>query len=616
MMNAPRFLAVMIASLIAGFAGLNLLSRAMLDGVRLDLTERGLYQLSRGGEDILARLDEPVSLTFYYSRGAAARYPAIRAYSARVRELLRTLSARAGGRIQLEEIDPSPFSAEEDAAIAAGLEAVAAEDGSQIFFGLTGRNAVDDSRTIAFFDPGDEARLEYEIMRVIAELERARTPSIAVISDLPFAPDRRGRSANRIIDELAGSYELEWLDAGFTAIPETADALFLLHPPPLDDAQAYLADQFALARGRVLVMVDPMAHIALKDGPDGLPPVNARRASSLERLFTAWGVVFDPETVAMDAEHGLPVQILEAGRARLRAYPLWFTIPPSGMDRSNPAVSALTRGINAGSPGVLEPAPGFEHRFTPLLMTSAGARRIDADMAAASPSPEDLMRGFEPDPDAPLTLAAQVSGLFETAFPGGPPASGGAFDPAAHLDASTGPGEIVIIADADMLDPAFFLRIDPVEGEQTAADNMAMILNLADRLAGDPALVSLRSRAVSARPMMRVEALRTRAEARYLALQDELRAELAEAEARLDALNRAGRASPMGGAGADQSQEAEDLRGRIVEARERLREIERGFRVEIDALENTLFFWTVWAPALMLGALAVLFAVLRRRRRT
>jgi len=45
-MSAGRFIAVMIASLILGFAGLNLFLRATLEGVRLDLTESQLYRLS------------------------------------------------------------------------------------------------------------------------------------------------------------------------------------------------------------------------------------------------------------------------------------------------------------------------------------------------------------------------------------------------------------------------------------------------------------------------------------------------------------------------------------------------------------------------------------------
>ncbi|MFW6413429.1 MAG: GldG family protein, partial [Oceanicaulis sp.] len=493
-MSGKRFLVVMALSLGLAFAGFNLFAGSMLDGLRLDLTERGLYELSPGTREVLARVDEPVNLTLYFSRSEAARFPALRAYGARVREMLRGIASRSGGRVRVEEIDPDPFSEAEDAAIAAGLEPVPTEDGGQIFFGLVGRNAVDDVRVVPFFDPVEEARLEYEIVRAIAELERARTPKIAVISDLPFAPDQNGDSANRIVDELASAFEVEWLDSDFEAIPEDADALFLMHPAPLDDVQTYLVDQFALRTGRVLALVDPMAHVALKPGPDGLPPVNANRASTLSRLFSTWGLAYDVNTVAMDARNGLPVQIAEGGRTRMRAYPLWFSAPPANLNTDAPALAALSRGVNLGSPGVLAPQPGLEDRFTGLIFTSEAAARLDADRAAASPPPEELMRELDPAPDAPLTIGARLDGPFQTAFPGGPPAGEIDLDPARHLDESQGAGEIVVIADADLLDPAFFLRADPAAGPQVVADNPALILNLADRLAGDPALVSLRSR--------------------------------------------------------------------------------------------------------------------------
>lgn len=614
-MNRTRFLWVMVFSLILGFAGLNMASRILFDGARLDLTERGLYQLSDGTQDVLDRLDEPMSLDFYYSRADAAGYPEVRAYGARVRELLRTLVARSGGALRLEEIDPAPFSPDEDAAIAAGLQPVPVEGGGQIFFGLVGRNAVDDARIIAFFDPQDEARLEYEIVRLIAELERARTPHLAIISDLPFAPDREGRSGNRIIDELGATYQLSWLEPDFDAIPGDADALLVIHPPLMSETQLYLVDQFILARGRALVAVDPMAHLALKPGPDGLPPLNAQRATDLGRLFARWGVLYDRNAVAMDAETGLPVQIIEGGRTRMRAYPLWFSVPPSGLNRSLPSLAGLSRSVNLGAPGVL----GFDGQAglsaTPLLSTSAQAARLDADIAASSPSPEELMRGFEADPDAPLTLGLLLDGVLQTAFADGPPAEDGAPLNRAHLDDSTGPGEVIVLADVDLFDPAFFLRVDPVQGEQVVADNLALVLNLVDRLAGDRALVSLRSRSSSNRPMTRVDDLRTRAEARYLTLQDTLQAELSEAEGRLDELTRLGRASALGGAGSADAAEAEALRLQILDARERLREIERGFRVEIDALENRLLLWTLWLPPLVVLVFGVIAALWRRRRR-
>ena len=467
-MSAPRFLALVLAGLIALFAGLNLFTGVVLDSVRLDLTERGLYRLSPGTLEVLERIEEPVQLDFVYSREEAARYPAIRAYAARVREMLRTIAARSDGMVRLDEVDPEPFSPAEDRAIAAGLEPVPTEEGGQLFFGLIGHNAVDDRRTVAFFDPAEEARLEYEIVRLIAELDRARTPVIAVISSLPFAPDAQGASANPVIDELAAAYELVWLDETFEAIPE-ADALFLLHPPALTEAQTYLVDQFALRTGRVLAALDPMAHVALKPGPDGLPPLRAERDSALPRLLPAWGAAYDPTVVAMDRRHGLPVQINEGGRTRMRAYPLWFSVPPGGMSTGFPPVAALSRGVNVGSPGVLRPLEGAATAFSAILATSPEGARLDADIAAGSPSPDELAAIYQIAPDAPLALAARLSGPLASAFPDGPPAGELALDPAAHRARSDGAAEIILIADADLFDPARQMGHAPAEARAFAA---------------------------------------------------------------------------------------------------------------------------------------------------
>ena len=124
-----------------------------------------------------------------------------------------------------------------------------------------------------------------------------------------------------------------------------------------------------------MVAVDPMAHLALKPGPDGLPPLNAQRATDLPRLFASWGVLYDRNTVGMDGETGLPVQIVEAGRTRMRAYPLWFSVPPAGLNQSLPGLAGLSRAVNLGSPGVLGFEPETGLNFTPLLSTSAQSAR-------------------------------------------------------------------------------------------------------------------------------------------------------------------------------------------------------------------------------------------------
>ena len=55
---------------------------------RLDLTGERLYTLSRGTRQTLARIDEPITLRFYYSTRLGDSAPSYGVYAQRVRELL------------------------------------------------------------------------------------------------------------------------------------------------------------------------------------------------------------------------------------------------------------------------------------------------------------------------------------------------------------------------------------------------------------------------------------------------------------------------------------------------------------------------------------------------
>jgi ABC-2 type transport system permease protein len=610
-MKRGLYLPLMLTSLLVLFlAGLQL-SSALLSGIRLDLTEHGLYRLSSATIEVISRLNEPVEWRFYHSRSEASEAPAIRAYAARVREYLEAYEERSSGMIRLIEIDPLPFSADEDDALAAGLESLQTSSGERIFFGLVARNSVDDEAIIPLFTREAETRLEYDLTRLIADIERPARPKLAILTSLPISPDRG--APNRFISEINTAYDLVWVSPDFDTTPE-ADAWLILHPGLLTQGQLYLIDQFALERGRILAFLDPMAHAALRPGPDGLPPLEARRASSLGALPARWGVSWDPQIVAMDQSLGLPVEIIDTdGRARLRAYPLWFSAGVPQMSTTDLALASLGRRINFGSPGALRAVEGSELRFEPLITTSEFGALTDADIAAGSPGPDALARDYQAEPQ-PIILAARLSGLADTAFPDGPPAGDIVFDPSNHRDRSAGVVDFVLVGDIDWLDDSYFLTQDPTLGENIVADNLALALNLVDMAVGEPALVSLRSRAVSERPMTRVDDLRATAESRYLEIQDRLEAEIRDAEARLQGLRDTGQSSALFSAdNLVARDEAIVLRRQIASSRARLREIERDFRRDIDRLDASLQFWTIGVPPLLV-LFAGLVGVFRRRR--
>ena len=88
------------------------------------LPSANYIRLSSGTNATLRALNEPIDITLVYTRRVGQEYPAIRAHAARIRELLDSYVARAGGNLRLREIDPEPFSQAEDEALAAGLVAV------------------------------------------------------------------------------------------------------------------------------------------------------------------------------------------------------------------------------------------------------------------------------------------------------------------------------------------------------------------------------------------------------------------------------------------------------------------------------------------------------------
>ena len=104
------FMQVAFAAII--FLAVNFLGNAWLGPIRVDLTEDGLYTISPGTSAILADLEQPVTLKFYFSESEAGTNPPLFRYGRRVQDLLEEFEAASKGKISLEVIDPVPFSAE------------------------------------------------------------------------------------------------------------------------------------------------------------------------------------------------------------------------------------------------------------------------------------------------------------------------------------------------------------------------------------------------------------------------------------------------------------------------------------------------------------------------
>ena len=67
--------------LLVLFVAASMLSSNLLRGLRFDLTENSLFTLSEGTRNVLAGLQEPVTLYFYFSQASSRDLPQVRTYA-------------------------------------------------------------------------------------------------------------------------------------------------------------------------------------------------------------------------------------------------------------------------------------------------------------------------------------------------------------------------------------------------------------------------------------------------------------------------------------------------------------------------------------------------------
>jgi ABC-type uncharacterized transport system involved in gliding motility auxiliary subunit len=617
-LSRPGLGAATFLVLIALFVGLTVVLNSTLRGARLDLTQNRQYTLSPGTKRMLAELKEPIQLNFYFTRAVAETVPQLRIYAAHVQELLQEVAARSGGHITLRIYDPQRYSEEEDRASEAGLRAVpVGNGGEQLLFGLAGSNSTDGHAVIDLFEPQREAFLEYDVARLIHQLATTKRPVVGVISSLPltagFDPEtRQMRRGSAVFQQLSQLFELRTIAPEATAIPADVDALMLVHPKGLANATLYAIDQYLLKGGRILLFVDPDAQLDRSAELGGMG-MGGDRASTLEPLLKTWGIDYDPRSAVGDLEHALLVGSRDGGEPVRH---LGFM----GLSRDSLAIRDPITGsletINLASPGALvdRPLPGLQ--FEPLVSTGPQSGLIPTARLAMRADPQMLREDFKPSGQR-YVVAARLSGTFPTAFPHGPPPNTPAG--AAPLAKSAAPGNVIVVADTDLLADMLWVRSQSVLGQQLDevwASNGDFVLNALDNLTGSNDLISIRGRATYSRPFTRVEALRAQADARLRGKEVELEHQLSATEQKLVSLQRGRQDQGSLALTPEQTQELERFQAEKLRIRKDLREVKRSLDVEIERLGARLKLINIVLVPLLVAVAAVVFVALRTRRRS
>lgn len=450
---------------------------ATLLHLRSDWTENRAYTLSDSTTRLLGALKEPVLIRAYITSGLPQPYGQLKQF---IEDMLRSYHDAGGGNVGFEMIDPS-----EDSNVSASLTAmkipkvqvqVVEDDQAQVRQGYLAVviEYLDSKETIPVVQ--SEEGFEYLLTRKIKKLTGKGRVRVGVSSAFGATPLGQMRK----LIELAGDdYELVDVDPDKQPLPQDMKALIVagMMVPP-SELFRYRVDQFRMHGGGLLLLAGNVRP-ALQTGFD-VQPVDTY---ANDWLRSDLGVVVEPGLV-MDRRASRVTVNRQQGGFMFRSVADYPFIPAVTDLAPNHPVTSQLESVSLPFPSPLlwvdQNTPGQQ-----VLMRSSDASSVQAgppfDVSPLLPVDER----FAGMTLTPSVLAVVREGSANSAFAKAPEDAGDE----AYV-AQTQKSRLLVISAPSFLDDNFM-----------TGGNMIAVLNAIDWLSGDEALIALRSRSVTQRPL-------------------------------------------------------------------------------------------------------------------
>ena len=472
---------------------------------RVDLTQGSVYTLSDGTRAILAKLEAPVKIRYYYTQGGNTVPVGIKTFAKRVEDLLAEYKAASNGKVVIEKFNPEPDSDAEESAALDNVEGQQTNTGEKFYLGLA-VSFLDKKEAIPVLSADRERLLEYDLTSKISQVTQAKKPVIGLMAGLPVL----GRPLNpmtkqqptepwALATELQNIFTVKKVDLKADKIPDDIKVLLVIHPRDISEATEYALDQFILRGGKMIAFLDSYAYFDQQ--PDLQNPFGGNNAgqSTFYHLLKAWGYGMEMGKVVADLTY--------ASGQGPRILPTLLSLSGDALNKEDVVASQVgTLLMPFASTFTGKPVEGLNQ--TVLVQSSPNA--MLADLIIATLSGEPSTRGFQPS-GKPFPLAIRVTGKFKTAFPEGKPKP---YEPPSRDGKKAEPKEepkgepqlteakqensVVLVSDVDMLTDGAAVDIQEVFGQRLVVPrngNLNLAQSLVEQVAGDFDLTKLRSRA-------------------------------------------------------------------------------------------------------------------------
>lgn len=489
---------------------------------RIDLTQERLYTVSRGTRQILAGLNDVVTITLFSSRELPAQ---VQPLERDVSDVLRDFERYGRGNIQVVRKHPDrsevALQESQQLGIAPVQFSVMRTEELQVKQGWLGIAVqyADGAEVIPFV--GATETLEYQLASNVWRLTRSETPKVAYITGHGEKTQGDYVAFSR---ELARTYEIASVDltSADADLGPDLDAIIVAAPKTALDARSRALLRNYLASGGRALYLGEGTDVNLRYLFASPVPDSARDVSETFGVRVNLDMVFD---LRSNEAITVPGDVFNY----IVPYPFWLRALPA-------AEHATSRNVNslflpwASSLDTLSTLGG--RGFTPLFTTSEvagvqqGTFEIRPDMDPyynpADLRPQLLAVAVEgavggvqvpvPPPPVPQVADSALADTTATPFDAGtqdvPPAE--TTPRVLGTDVQEGPpsGRVVVVGDADFLTDAFV---------RNATENLVFALNAIDWLTQSDALLSIRSKQRTPRPLV-FESDTTRQGIKYLNL--------------------------------------------------------------------------------------------------
>lgn len=580
---------------------------------RADITDQKLYTLSDGTKAILAKLHQPIKLKLFYAKTAALKGPDqiryFNNYYFFVKALLEEYASAAKGNVQLQVIDPRPFSDEEVEALRYGLRRFSITEEESFFFGLVVQTQFGIEKSIPFFTPDRQNFVEYDISHLIDTAITRQKKRVGVLSSLPvmgddvtpymaqmmMAQNRRPRPAWTVVQQLKQKYEVSKVDADVREITEV-DLLLVIHPKNLPEKTLFAIDQFVLKGGRTIVFVDPFCFADKPDLSQGQTAMFAHQYSSdLNKLLLNWRLEMPSNTFAGDRALTPPRSLRQQARSEKI---IGFLDLNSECVNADNAITSELNQITVLFSGVLNELTGTDAqggsqiRLVPLLRTTRRGNTwtISNQYEIIAGQFSQLMGRFV-DGSEPVNMAYLITGHFKSAFPDGIEITEESDDAdeaeeesdkekttkhITGLTESQREGAVAVFADVDFISNGIAYRRSLFGlGMVIVGDNSSLLLNTIDNLSGSSELISIRSRGNFRRPFAKVDEIEYQAEQETTEEEARINAEIAGFKQELAKILASAKAGEEEIVGTSILQKRRDLELEIRRAERELRHVKR-----------------------------------------